>query len=392
VTLYKRTGSPFWQYRFEVDGVEYRKSTEETDKRKAAEVEVDARRRAREGHKASPEITLRDLGEAWWTREGQHQADARNNRARLDKLFGYERRGDHMAHTRWGLSVGLKVQQLCDSHLTSLVDARQDEGNANGTINRELSLVQSILRHGRRMKVRLPVDLEVSDHKLEEGVGRLRWFTLEEEKRLLQELDPLREQKGLAAYTVRSDHMKAALQDQYDLAIVLLDTGARYAEGASIPWDATNMQDCTVNLYRSKVGNEGTIKMTQRLGEVLQRRYDSKKPGELYVFPAGISGPDGKQAAGPRGYAVSGIAAAIERAGLNADHLVARFGRATPSYTFRHTFASRLLQAGVSMYIVSKLLGHASVKTTERYYAHLVVDKSSAEAMNVLNVLHANNR
>jgi integrase len=39
-------------------------------------------------------------------------------------------------------------------------------------------------------------------------------------------------------------------------------------------------------------------------------------------------------------------------------------------HTFRHTFASHLVQSGVSIYIVSKLLGHASVKQTE-IYAHL---------------------
>jgi len=35
-----------------------------------------------------------------------------------------------------------------------------------------------------------------------------------------------------------------------------------------------------------------------------------------------------------------------------------------------YTFASHLVQRGVSIYVVSKLLGHASPKTTE-IYAHL---------------------
>lgn len=41
----------------------------------------------------------------------------------------------------------------------------------------------------------------------------------------------------------------------------------------------------------------------------------------------------------------------------------------------RHTFASSLVSAGVSVYKVSKLLGHGSVSTTERHYAHLAPDE-----------------
>jgi len=41
----------------------------------------------------------------------------------------------------------------------------------------------------------------------------------------------------------------------------------------------------------------------------------------------------------------------------------------------RHTFATTLVKKGISIYIVSKLLGHKSVKTTETYYAHLAPEE-----------------
>jgi integrase/recombinase XerD len=46
---------------------------------------------------------------------------------------------------------------------------------------------------------------------------------------------------------------------------------------------------------------------------------------------------------------------------------------ATP-HLLRHTYATRLLRAGVKAEIVQKLLGHASVSTTIDTYAHLTVE------------------
>ena len=51
-------------------------------------------------------------------------------------------------------------------------------------------------------------------------------------------------------------------------------------------------------------------------------------------------------------------------------------------HSLRHTFATRLVQRGVSIYIVSKLLGHADVTTTQ-IYAHLQTN----DLRNVINLL-----
>ena len=67
---------------------------------------------------------------------------------------------------------------------------------------------------------------------------------------------------------------------------------------------------------------------------------------------------------------------------ISSDHLQDRFRKyvkksgITRKITFhslRHTFASWLVQAGVSIYDVSKLLGHSDIKTTQ-IYAHLRPD------------------
>lgn len=62
-----------------------------------------------------------------------------------------------------------------------------------------------------------------------------------------------------------------------------------------------------------------------------------------------------------RNYLSTRFKRTIRKAGLNDDYHF---------HSLRHTFASWLVQKGVSIYHVSKLLGHASVKTTE-IYSHL---------------------
>ncbi len=55
-------------------------------------------------------------------------------------------------------------------------------------------------------------------------------------------------------------------------------------------------------------------------------------------------------------------------------------------HALRHTFASQLIEKGVNIATVSRLLGHASIKTTERYIH--VVQSTKTEAVQSLNSLY----
>lgn len=46
------------------------------------------------------------------------------------------------------------------------------------------------------------------------------------------------------------------------------------------------------------------------------------------------------------------------------------------AHSFRHTFATNLIQAGVDVKVVSQLLGHSSVKITYDTYVHMGVDRA----------------
>ena len=66
--------------------------------------------------------------------------------------------------------------------------------------------------------------------------------------------------------------------------------------------------------------------------------------------------------------------------GLN-DHIKDRRNKVV-FHTLRHTYASWLVQSGVDLYRVKKLLGHSVIAMTERY-AHLAPDfgKDSAKVI-----------
>ena len=54
---------------------------------------------------------------------------------------------------------------------------------------------------------------------------------------------------------------------------------------------------------------------------------------------------------------------------------LALFKKGLSATKIRHTFATTLVRNGISIYMVAKLLGHKSVKTTEIYYAHLMPEE-----------------
>jgi site-specific recombinase XerD len=68
--------------------------------------------------------------------------------------------------------------------------------------------------------------------------------------------------------------------------------------------------------------------------------------------------------------------AAVDRVGITK--------RAT-CHTFRHSFATHLLENGVNIRIVQELMGHADVKTTE-IYTH-VMEKDIAGIASPLDLL-----
>ncbi len=78
------------------------------------------------------------------------------------------------------------------------------------------------------------------------------------------------------------------------------------------------------------------------------------------------------------------LRSAANAAGLNDPAVVKRTGCRVSWHVLRHTFASRLVQNGMSLQKLAVLLGHSDIKMT-MVYAHLVPENVVTETLDILN-------
>jgi integrase len=170
-----------------------------------------------------------------------------------------------------------------------------------------------------------------------ENNGRVRFMDDDEERRIRQAIPGGEKGRFIAAF---------------DLSI---HTGMRSSEQFSLRWNQITPVDggrFLVSLPKTKNGGSRHIPLNAEAMAALQILTEFRTSDTSPVFP----GRSGVAVKGSRGW----FKQAVERAGVQ-------------SYTWhchRHTFASRLVMAGVDLRTVGELLGHRSPAMTYRY-AHL---------------------
>lgn len=139
------------------------------------------------------------------------------------------------------------------------------------------------------------------------------------------------------------------------IILFLLDTGVRAAELCTLSTEDVVPSQKTARIF-GKGRKERTVSFgnetTAHLIRYLRRyRFANKECSSLFTSHTG------------RGLTPSGLDQMLYRvndwAGLA--------GVRVSAHTFRHTFAVNYLMQGGDMYSLSRLLGHASVSTTQRY-------------------------
>lgn len=164
---------------------------------------------------------------------------------------------------------------------------------------------------------------------------------------------------------------RSSYDELHDMILLSLDCGPRAGELVHLLRESCDPESGAIRIYKGSRANTSTKGGASRLvfaGQLypealtmLRRRLAAPGQGP-YLFP----GPDG------RARDVNGLSRAMRRimAKLGFNNSVDDPRNLVVWHTLRHTFATRMLEAGVDVYTLKELLGHASVTTTE-IYLHL---------------------
>ena len=380
MSINKRPNSQYFYYQFQMKGKKYVGSTGTVNKTKALQVEREMRNKIhRELFLGQAEAITLQAALIIYIEARKNLAYHAGMVAITHKLAGYKL--DPKTKEKipcYGLPIEMELHQLQTRDIERLVQKRKAENVAAATMKHEVGLIRSTIKEMHKLGYRTNREIVFPSFKTH---SRLRYLDETEEAALLAELNPETVRSGVKSIEARTPEMRRNLQDNYDLVLLLLDTGARYSEAANLPWSAINFEDGTINVYRTKVSNEDNLYMTARLREVFKRRYAERRAGGRYVF----ENRDGDK----RGFCTQSIKKAIDRAGLNVPDVVKEKGGKFTIHAIRHAYASKLIRQGVSLFEVSVLLGHSDPTMTQKY-AHLAPNDASRKAVDIINAMHLN--
>jgi site-specific recombinase XerD len=152
--------------------------------------------------------------------------------------------------------------------------------------------------------------------------------------------------------TLFSAVKESVLRDIYLFAVL---SGFRKGEIINLQWSGVDFEKRQVTItnsesFQTKSGKLRTVPMNDAVFEMLKRRV-SESNGCKYVFHRNGFRLDDS-------YATHRFKDYVVALGLNGElHF----------HSLRHTAASWLVDAGVSLYAVQNILGHASITTTQMY-------------------------
>jgi integrase len=240
------------------------------------------------------------------------------------------------------------VDQIKNEEIAELLRRMREKGYASGTTNRVLILIRYIFNLGRKWRVAGMAQNPTLGLSTAPDVQRDRFLSPEEAHRLI--------------VAIESDENQTAAQ----AVMLLLLTGGRRNEITQAKWEYVNWERRTLLVPLSKSGKPRAIALNAQALALL--RAIARNDANPYIFPSPINGRPSASLFFPWDRI-------RKRAGLKDVRL----------HDLRHSYASFLVNQGVSLYVVQGLLGHAHSRTTQRY-AHLAHETllDAAERISVI--------
>ena len=215
------------------------------------------------------------------------------------------------------------VSKIDNRKIHEMVSTLVKAGKANGTVNRWRAGLGVMLGHAVELGW---IDKKPEVKALKERKGRDRFLTKDEEDELF----------GLIR--VKDPRLEC-------LMIVLIDTGLRLSEAIGLRWRDISQKQITVT--DTKNGEARTVPLTARAWSALNSLPREDRP---FAFT-------------DRHRSSETFRRCRERSSMAGDKDVV-------VHTLRHTCASRMVQRGAPVAVVSQWLGHKSLAMTMRY-SHL---------------------
>jgi integrase len=327
VAVYKQKESKFWWYKFTWKGEAIRRSTKQTNKRVAEQMEAVCKTALAKGEvgivEKEPAPTLKQFSlrfiEAISVRCAEKPRTIEFYREKLTRLLEFP------------AMASSKLDAIDEALIEKYVQERRRQV-APATVNRQLATLRRALRLAHEWKV---ID-RVPKIRLLQG-ERTRDFVLSREQ------EPV--------------YLMAAPQPLKDLALLMLDTGLRDGEALALKWPDIHVNPATeakfgyLQVQKGKsVRARRTVSLTARVQTMLAAR--PEKSTSEFVFP----GRGGKP------MLVTSL-----------DHLHANVRKTLKMpadfvvHSSRHTMLTRLGMLGVDAFTIMKIAGHSSITISQRY-------------------------
>jgi integrase len=212
-----------------------------------------------------------------------------------------------------------------------------------------------------------------------------RLIRLAHEWRVINRVPRIRLLRGekIREYIVSSDHEKlyfgTATGDLHDVAALLLETGLRAGEALTLDWTSVRLDPAsgarfghlTVRAKNSKSSKPRNVPLTSKAAEILSGR-GVKRAGLVFQR--------------------DGSPLVLTR--LDQQHRRLRKLLKLPEdfvlHSFRHTYGTRLGEAGADAFTIMRLMGHSTVVVSQRY-VHPTPEtlESAVERMELLSTVQS---